>query len=65
MNDEARCPKCGRRTATKHNASPRAWWCHHCKMAFEPDDDGDISYGPPDRRMLREERRRLPKGGRR
>ena len=59
--DDARCPKCGRFTCVKHNASSRAWWCLHCKMAFEPDDDGDISYGQPSRRLEREERQKLRK----
>jgi len=60
-DDIAKCPRCGHLTSTKHNATPRAWWCHECKMPFEPEDDGDISYGPPDRRMRREERRRQPR----
>jgi hypothetical protein len=29
-------------------------------MAFEDADDGDIGYGPPDRRLRREERREYP-----
>lgn len=53
---EAKCPKCEKRTATPHG--DRDWWCWECGMAFSSEDDGDIGRGPPDRRLLREERRR-------
>jgi len=57
MTDGARCPRCGRRTDTALGENEHAWYCHHCGMAFEDVDDGDVGYGPPDRRMRREERR--------
>ena len=57
-DDIAKCPQCGRLTATPHNATPRAWWCHTCKMVFEDVDDGDIGYGRPSRRLERQEGRR-------
>lgn len=54
---EARCPRCGKRTATPHGDRQTEFYCHHCKMAFDAEPDGDIGYGGPDRRLLREERR--------
>jgi hypothetical protein len=54
-NCTPRCPRCGKPSATPHGE--RAYYCFNCRMAFEDGDDGTISYGPPDRRLLREERR--------
>lgn len=54
--DTARCPRCGRRTATPSAANPHAWFCHHCTMEFEDVDDGDVGYGRPEKRIEREER---------
>lgn len=56
MSDEARCPKCNRRTVTTASGKNR-WYCHGCKMEFEDEDDGTIGYGSPSRRLEREERR--------
>ena len=53
---EARCPKCGRRSQTP-SAGHARWYCHACRMEFESLDDGDITYGRPERRLEREERR--------
>ena len=50
-----RCPRCNRVTHAKTHGKDR-WYCHFCRMEFEPDDDGDIGYGPPHRRVMREER---------
>ena len=36
----------------------RDWYCLDCKIIFDPEDDGDVGYGPSDRRMNREERRK-------
>jgi len=57
MANGARCPRCGRLTNTASAENDHAWYCHHCRMAFEAVDDGDVGYGPPDRRLRREERR--------
>ena len=43
----ARCPRCGMATVTKSGSTDRAWYCHHCELEFEPEDDGDIGYGDP------------------
>ncbi|MBN2133636.1 MAG: hypothetical protein JW741_29310 [Sedimentisphaerales bacterium] len=57
MVDGALCPRCGHRTVTTSGANDHAWYCHDCRMEFEDVDDGDVGYGPPDRRLRREERR--------
>ena len=54
----ARCPRCHTITATTSGTTDRAWYCHECRMEFEPDDDGDIGYGRPSKRLEREERRK-------
>lgn len=48
------CPKCGIRSNTPVGA--RGFYCHGCKMAFEPEDDGTIGYGDPARNAERRER---------
>ena len=53
----ARCPRCSTLTSTRADGRDR-WYCHRCKMEFESEDDGTVGYGPPDRRMRREEARR-------
>jgi len=50
-----RCPLCGTMSRTTSHGKDR-WYCHHCRMEFEP-DDGDIGYGRPEKRLEREERR--------
>jgi len=55
---EARCPKCGRRSTTA-SAGNHRWYCHHCRMEFEDQDDGDITYGRPEKRLERDEARSL------
>jgi ribosomal protein L37AE/L43A len=62
--DSALCPKCGRRSHTRGDGKD-VWYCHDCSMYFEAIEDGDISYGPPDRRINREERRLQSQGRRR
>lgn len=45
------CPMCGIRSNTPVGA--KAFFCHKCGLAFEPDDgetrDGDTPYGDPSR----------------
>jgi transposase-like protein len=65
MTDDCtpKCPRChsARRVITS-GTTMRAWWCHKCQIEFEPEDDSDIGYGPPDKRMIREEKRSLRRG---
>lgn len=61
-------PKCLWCHSAKHvspGSTEKTWWCSNCGIEFDPVDDGDVSYGPPDRRMRREERRRERKEARR
>lgn len=52
-----RCPWCNTaRHVSSSNTTLRAWYCGKCKREFEAEDDGDISYGRPERRMERQER---------
>jgi tRNA(Ile2) C34 agmatinyltransferase TiaS len=55
---DVRCPRCKRPTATTAAGKNRCC-CHHCRMEFESEDDGDVGYGSPSRRLEREERRRV------
>jgi ribosomal protein L37AE/L43A len=59
VKDAPSCPWC---CSAKHVHSSgttlRAWHCRNCGREFEAGDDGDITYGNPDKRLLREERRR-------
>jgi len=52
-----RCPKCNRPSDTP-TATPRAYYCHNCRMEFDPEDDGDYSTFDPSARLRREERAR-------
>jgi len=52
------CPKChSEQNVGKGYANDKALYCRKCGIEFESDDDGDISYGSPSRRMERQERR--------
>lgn len=53
------CPKCFRASGLSDLPNGNKW-CTHCAMGFDPndDDDGDIGYGSPSRRMERQERQR-------
>ena len=64
-SETARCPSCGHGTATKSGSTARAWYCHECRLEFEPEDDGDIGYGRPEKRLEREERAQLQARARR
>ena len=62
QNVKPACPKCGRlKSVIVHG--PHDFTCLNCKMDFDGIDDGDVSYGRPDRRMIREERRRKQRKG--
>ena len=56
----ARCPRCNRLSATPHG--DRDFYCHHCQMAFSPEDDGTIGYGMPERFVMRDERHAIAMG---
>jgi len=36
----------------------RHFYCNKCKREFDGEDDGDVTYGRPSKRLEREERRR-------
>lgn len=57
-----RCPQCNQQSA---HPSGRNYYCSNCRQEFDPTDDSDIGYGPPSRRIEREERRRAKYGCRR
>ncbi len=58
------CPRCGAKSRTPANGKDR-WYCHECHMEFEAGDDGTIGYGPPDKRLRREERTQQRKAAKR
>lgn len=49
------CPKCGDNRRVYIDGSN--YWCRRCNVGFDPCDDGDVGYGPPWRRLMREEAR--------
>lgn len=42
---DPKCPRCGKKTATPSAENNHAFYCHHCKQAFEAIDDGTIGKG--------------------
>ena len=54
-----RCPRCGKKTATPSAENNHAFYCHHCKQAFEAIDDGTIGKGDPARIAERREQREI------
>ena len=53
-----KCPWCGTAKHTREGSQPKTWYCGKCSKEFEAEDDGDITYGRPEKRMEREERQR-------
>ncbi len=51
MSDK--CPRCGR---SGYRMEDKLYQCLACKILFDGEDDGDVGYGPPSRRIEREER---------
>jgi DNA-directed RNA polymerase subunit RPC12/RpoP len=50
------CPQCGDRRLAK--IDDRLYRCAKCGAYTDGEDDGDVAYGPPDRRLRRQERQR-------
>ena len=52
-------PPCVRCHSAKHvitsGTTPHAFWCGACRIEFEPEDDGDVGRGRPDRNAMRRE----------
>lgn len=57
QEESAKCPKCHRISHTQAAGKAR-WYCHHCRMEFEALDDGDVTYGRPEKRLEREEQQK-------
>ena len=54
------CPWCGTAAQVQTGSTLKGWHCRRCGREFEDETDGgdgDISYGKPERRMMREENR--------
>lgn len=51
-----RCPKCGTPKHVQDGSQLKTFYCRKCGIEFEADDDGDIGYGRPSKRIEREER---------
>jgi len=55
-----KCPWCNTRKHVRTSGTNRhAFYCGRCGREFEDVDDGDVAYGRPDRRMIRQEEGRL------
>ena len=50
-----KCPWCGTAKHTREGSQPKTWFCGKCSREFEAEDDSDIGYEAPDRRLLRKE----------
>lgn len=55
-NRTSRCPRCGRPSATTTATNDHTFWCSHCSIEFDDQDDGDVGYGTPERHAMRHER---------
>ena len=54
------CPWCNTNKHVRTSGTNlHAFYCGRCGREFEDVDDGDVGYGRPEKRMEREERRRL------
>lgn len=61
------CPWCKSSASVRPSgANLKAFFCGRCKREFDTGDDGidTISYGPPDRRLMREESKAARRPGR-
>jgi ribosomal protein L37AE/L43A len=56
-NSTPPCPWCDTPRHVQEGGQPKTWYCRKCGREFEAEDDGDITYGRPEKRMEREERR--------
>lgn len=58
--DLPRCPWCHTAKQVQPAGGERVFYCRRCSRMFDTGDDGidTISYGPPSRRIEREERQR-------
>ena len=54
-----RCPRCGKNSYTTSGENNHAFYCHHCRLAFEAIDDGTIGKGDPARIAERREQREI------
>ena len=57
MTEQANCPMCGRPSCT--TSGLRNFFCHHCKMEFDSQDDGNVTYKGPERIAERNERHEM------
>jgi ribosomal protein L37AE/L43A len=55
MTTTPNCPMCGNNRHVVASGQ-RLWYCAMHKMEFETGDDGDVTYGRPEKRLEREER---------
>ena len=62
---DPKCPRCQRKSSTPSGTTPRAYYCHGCRIEFEPESDGDIGYGDPARIAERREQREIADQARR
>ncbi len=62
--DKAKCPRCRKPSTTPCRGKDR-FYCHHCRMEFEGEDDGTVTYGDPSRIAELRELRQLHGGRRR
>jgi hypothetical protein len=51
------CPFCRSKQTYEHGDRPTQFQCGPCGAIFDTEDDGDVTYGSPSKRMEREERR--------
>lgn len=58
-----RCPFCNHKSVIPDGHCN--WYCNHCRATFDGVDDGDVGYGPPSRRIERQERNNLQRKVRR
>lgn len=57
VKNQTKCPLCGRikKVVQRRDGT---FWCNHCNVQFDDQEDGDIGYGSPESNAIRNEERR-------
>lgn len=62
-NVMTKCIKCGRIKAVKPQGD-KAFWCKHCNITFDTEDDGNVGRLRPEQNAMRNEEHKLRMQGR-
>jgi hypothetical protein len=57
------CPWCNTARHVQEGSMQKTFYCRNCWREFEAGEDGDVGYGRPDRRLIRQENGSKKKNG--